>query len=232
MLIEFLIIYCGITIIYFSSAFISDYFTINYPTSNKKIQIYDNTNIMISLWVDALYYSFYNFIIYVPPCIAFYCYIMENIFIREYSWFYILNGPIMMFIYMYISGIYFYIIHYGMHKNKIIYKYIHKLHHKWTKPFAISALAVHPLELIVVNLITVSIPTILLPYTHVIWIYIYFYLSIINVLTSHCGWIDITNGFHDLHHKHFNCNYGIEMPIIHMDKIFNTYLEFDRKKII
>ena len=81
---------------------------------------------------------------------------MENKFIYEFTWYYILTGPLILVIYMYVSGIYFYVTHYALHKINFLYKYVHKTHHIWTKPFAISTIACHPIELLLNNIFFIN----------------------------------------------------------------------------
>jgi sterol desaturase/sphingolipid hydroxylase (fatty acid hydroxylase superfamily) len=211
------------------TSFIFDYFTFKFKNSHNKFQLYSNSTTMHKLWIFALKISMCNYILAFPLVICF-CEYMENRFIRDYTAYNMVSGCIKLFFYMYISRIYFYFSHYVLNKINFLYKNIHKLHHTWTKPFAITTIACHPIEFVFSNVITVALPIILFPDIHIIYIYLYLIISIINSIMTHCGWRTVTNGFHDKHHEKFNCNYGIDdIPYLKLDKLFGT--EYINKKI-
>lgn len=138
-----------------------------------------------------------------------------------------------------------YFSHRLLHENKFLYKNIHKIHHKFQYPCAITTFYQHPIDILLAN----SLPTIFAFYlTNT-----YFYDNQINSLeyhllmnykvlveiSGHCGKITNTSSFsqfiwlpkilgidlhikdHDKHHSDNNCNYSKRFSLF--DKIFNTY---------
>jgi len=100
----------------------------------------------------------------------------------------------------------FFYLHYWSHL--ILYSSIHKMHHEWTNPCAVSAAYAHPIEYVVV-----SLPSFLLPpmITGSNWIIsnVWFMIATTSVVLDHCGYKNIhTSEFHWKHHKYFNVNYG------------------------
>ena len=110
--------------------------------------------------------------------------------------------------------VWFYTIHYIIH-TKYLYRF-HKTHHENNEVIGIFALYAHPFDAIVTNIGSI----ILLHYIiHFSVFHVYFIgtIAIVNtVISSHTG---TKVGFHQLHHKRFTCNYGMNY---FMDKLFGT----------
>jgi fatty acid hydroxylase domain-containing protein 2 len=105
----------------------------------------------------------------------------------------------------------FYHIHYYFHKNNFLYKKIHKKHHIWKYPVAISAQYAHPIENILCNYSPFLIGCFI---TQLNFYYVLFliFLGTFNAVNSHSGYKLIKNyrnNFHEKHHFKFNYNYGI-----------------------
>lgn len=104
----------------------------------------------------------------------------------------------------------FYYTHLLAH-HKVLYPYIHKIHHQYTAPVAYCAVYAHPLEHIVVNVAPVVAGPVLLgshPVTAAAWIV----MALVYTTNSHCGWFLLPYGSpegHDWHHSHFNEVYGV-----------------------
>jgi len=102
--------------------------------------------------------------------------------------------------------IFFYYSHAFLHLP-YFYKRVHKIHHRWTAPMAISATYAHPFEHLLSNVLPLFFSARLagLNYTTMrIW----YVTALINtLLIAHGGYA--LNNFHDLHHVYFNCNYGV-----------------------
>ena len=111
----------------------------------------------------------------------------------------------------------FYTTHRIMHVG-FLYKKFHKKHHEITKPISISALYLHPVDLIFSNFFPVVLPPYILGHGLIafsLWIMI----SIFNtVYISHQG-IKNLSEFHDYHHEKSMYNYGAEL---FMDRLFGT----------
>ena len=118
----------------------------------------------------------------------------------------------------FISEFVFFYIHKLCH-IPYLYKKIHKIHHEWIIPCAVSASYSHPLEYIFCSLPTFILPpfiTNLNGYAMQLW----FVLALISVINSHSGY-KYPNGSirHKDHHKYNNRNYG---PLKILDTIYNT----------
>jgi sterol desaturase/sphingolipid hydroxylase (fatty acid hydroxylase superfamily) len=104
------------------------------------------------------------------------------------------------------ADIIFYAGHRILHHGKF-YEVIHKQHHLWSVPSAISTTYAHPIEHIVCNIISVYIPIIV---TGLHWklSLLWIILAVISVTISHSGYDIIGAHKHDLHHSKLNVNYG------------------------
>jgi sterol desaturase/sphingolipid hydroxylase (fatty acid hydroxylase superfamily) len=138
-----------------------------------------------------------------------------------------------------IFDLFHYIGHRTLHHNKI-YKYLHKKHHKFKHPIAITTFYQDPLDLILTN----SIPTFLAVFmisqvSHLQFHFIVVYKNFIEI-SGHSGklsyptssfpqfiWlpkilnIELYTEDHDLHHSLNTCNYGKRFSL--WDKAFTTY---------
>jgi len=129
--------------------------------------------------------------------------------------------------YAIVDEIFFYASHRLAH-HKLFYQHVHKLHHQWTSPIALSSDYCHPLEHLLVNVLpNISYGLIFGsdPFTYLIW----WILVYLGSQSNHSGYrlptADLTceaqPDFHDLHHEKFNVNFG---SIGVLDWIFNTKL--------
>jgi sterol desaturase/sphingolipid hydroxylase (fatty acid hydroxylase superfamily) len=119
-----------------------------------------------------------------------------------------------------IHDTFFYWSHRLMH-HKSIFKYMHKVHHNSTNPSPWAAFSFHPSESIVEAMI-VPILVIIMPIHPLAILAFLLYMTFMNVL-GHLGFELYPKGFtthwlgkwnntathHNMHHRYFNCNYGL-----------------------
>ena len=210
---------------YYASAFIFDicnyYRKLSFLEKRKdEVEKYDT-------WPRGFILASCNLLVfYHIPFKIIYYFIRDRI-IKSTDWFYILNGPFVILFYMLMFDVLFYSLHRYFHVNKYLYTKIHKIHHFWTRPFAITGLACHPIEFLVVIMFPYIFPIILFPYTHVYWIYLYSMGTAINNTVTHSGLFALGARDHDMHHLYYKYNYGITIfPRFGMDYLCKTkYIE-------
>jgi len=109
-----------------------------------------------------------------------------------------------------IEEIMFFYLHYLFHKQKFIYNNIHKKHHKWVEPVAISSLYAHPIEIILCNYLPLIIGFFITKFNFYCVILLIM-VGTINALYVHSGYRLITSKKmgHYHHHLIYNKQYGI-----------------------
>lgn len=133
----------------------------------------------------------------------------------------------------------FYCIHRAMHPwhtenipdvGKFLYKHVHKLHHKSYNPCAFSGTSMHPVE--ATAYYTAPLIALLGGMHPIVFVQCMVDCGV-GAWLGHDGfqWPGAGDYFHQLHHMHFNCNYGaMHVPI---DKWLGTFAgsKDDLKKI-
>lgn len=111
---------------------------------------------------------------------------------------------------------FFFIFHRIMHIPRI-YRWSHKLHHKYKVTVGMEALYLHWFDLYFGNIMPLNIPIIFMPNLHIYTWMVYIFILISSTVISAHGLVFKND--HDMHHMYFNCNYGTGF---YMDYIFNT----------
>lgn len=134
-----------------------------------------------------------------------------------------------------IGELVFYWGHRLLHHPKL-YQHIHKIHHESKNSVAMAAMHVHPLEFILVDILTIYGGSIIMgPYQHEVVRLSFIMWQIVSNMDDHCGydfpWFftkavpwSASNVFHNYHHLLNIGNYSAHTLI--WDSIFGTNLEY------
>lgn len=142
--------------------------------------------------------------------------------LQQHGLLYALGGTVLYFL-LTDAGLYW--AHRTFHRP-LLFRYIHRWHHRYTAPSAFTAMAMHPVELATYQSIML-LPLFVLPVHVGGLIFVLVYQNYV-ALVDHSGidfhswlpWQPPTR-FHDDHHVHFHVNYGQNMGL--WDRIFGTY---------
>uniref|UniRef100_A0A1B0CE06 Fatty acid hydroxylase domain-containing protein n=2 Tax=Lutzomyia longipalpis TaxID=7200 RepID=A0A1B0CE06_LUTLO len=115
-----------------------------------------------------------------------------------------------------------------------LYKRFHKLHHKYKQPTAFSVTAIHPVEIVHIQITTLLMPIFLVPlhwapfYGVALYAYYHAILDHSGVAFKAFWWQpwQPDAAFHDNHHQYFHVNFGFNIK--YWDKIHKTERRKDR----
>ena len=122
-------------------------------------------------------------------------------------------------------NMYFGTFHYICHKNKILYNYIHRIHHKMIISCGAGAIYCHPLEHIFINIMSLAFGSILflgndLILNHIMVAYVSY-----TIVQSHTVFVNNdsinTGSVHAIHHKELKYNFDNSPYII--DRYLGTH---------
>ncbi len=123
----------------------------------------------------------------------------------------------------------FYFVHRMLHW-KPLYQHVHALHHRSVNPGPWSGMSMHPIEHVAYFSSLLIFLVIPVHPTHLLFL---LYWQLLGAPSGHSGYeavrirgvsvLKVGGFFHQLHHRHFECNYGgPEMPL---DRWFGSYHE-------
>jgi Delta7-sterol 5-desaturase len=124
---------------------------------------------------------------------------------------------------------------YGAHRllhRRTLFRWIHRVHHRWTAPTTWTAAAMHPLEFALYQAIMLA-PLYVLP-IHVVGLVVVLVYQNLMAMLDHSGvalgsilpWQPPPR-FHDDHHVHFHVNYGQTLGV--WDRLFGTWRRAGRR---
>ena len=198
----------------FLSAFLIASFSSYYQdfhTNQKYIQEIISKKDLWKIYKKCLPLVSFNIFVVIPLLLC----LPINKILQPFNYYHISHIPISLFL----VDFSFYFCHYLFH-NKFLYKF-HKVHHQIKRPICISALYLHPIDLIFGNILPLFLPIFVLQSSYEI-LCIWIFLTVFEtVFGAHSG-IDGRGNAHDKHHKYFIVNYGSGFYIC--DKLLKTYL--------
>lgn len=112
-----------------------------------------------------------------------------------------------------VIDVWFFVTHRAIH-YPLFYRWIHKFHHRFKAPTAVACVYANPIEFIVGNVGGVVLGPALTnchPYSAGFWMA----FALTSTSLSHSGYFAFGAQHHDLHHEHFDYNYGVD---VFMDK--------------
>src|SRR5271156_5950297 len=200
-----------------------DYYKV-YPFYFYKVEK-DRNNLTFDLLFKTFKLVIFNLLLVPLVSYLFYPFILLNQELNLYEIFYLIPFLIM-------EEIVFYWSHRILHLP-YFYKNIHKIHHEWVYPIALSCIYSHPLEFIFSNLSPTIITLLISSYLNIsISIYFYWfwmYLGFTNTIITHSGYsMKQQYDLHFYHHISFNYNYGTSL---FMDKLMKTDKTINRNDI-
>ncbi|KAF8583684.1 hypothetical protein K439DRAFT_1634216 [Ramaria rubella] len=135
--------------------------------------------------------------------------------------------------FFFFEDMYYYFAHQALHYGSL-YKYIHKMHHKYSAPFGLAAEYAHPAETLILGAGTLGGPflyTALFSDLHILAVYIWIALRLSQAIDAHSGYdfpwslqhiFPLWSGadHHDFHHMAFVNNYSTSFR--YLDYLFGT----------
>mmetsp|Transcript_8135 Transcript_8135/g.11723 ORF Transcript_8135/g.11723 Transcript_8135/m.11723 type:complete len:182 (+) Transcript_8135:281-826(+) len=108
-----------------------------------------------------------------------------------------------------VAEAWFYGVHYLLHYSPWLYKHIHKVHHRFKAPTAMTCVYSHPLEFAIGSIFPIYLGP-MLTNAHPKSCYLWFSMAILGTLKGHCGYRILGHAdYHDEHHSFYlKNNYG------------------------
>lgn len=148
--------------------------------------------------------------------------------VADHGWPYTLGSTVLLF--LLVDGLAYYA-HRALHA-KILFRYIHRWHHRYLAPTPFVVTAMHPVEFLIFQAVT-FLPLFVIPFHFVSVIVVLIYVLVFNIidhsgvrLTSRIPWQG-PSMFHDDHHVHFHCNFGQHLTL--WDRVHGTLRRHNRR---
>ncbi|GAQ91192.1 sterol 4-alpha-methyl-oxidase 2 [Klebsormidium nitens] len=144
-----------------------------------------------------------------------------------------------LFLYFIIEDFIFYWGHRLLH-TKLLYKYIHSVHHEYATPFGLTSEYAHPLEILFLGFATIAGPALTGPHLLTLWLWMS--VRVLETVEAHCGYefpwspskfFPIYGGadFHDYHHRCLYTKSGnYSSTFTYMDHLFGTDVGYRKLK--
>jgi sterol desaturase/sphingolipid hydroxylase (fatty acid hydroxylase superfamily) len=120
-----------------------------------------------------------------------------------------------------IADFYHYYVHRWIFHSKLVYKYIHSLHHKLREPYAWGTIYCHPIEHVFFNMILIALPTICAKFNAVSLVFALL-VAVYGTCMDHSGlktkFFEYTAIKHKNHHLYVSEEYGVYFT----DRLFGT----------
>ncbi|KAH9396106.1 hypothetical protein TYRP_020190 [Tyrophagus putrescentiae] len=114
-------------------------------------------------------------------------------------------------VFTFVRELLFYYSHRALH-HPLLYRAIHKRHHEWTAPIALTSIYCHPVEHVISNLFPVIAGPLLLA-SHPLVTFAWEAYVVVITMHHHCGYhfpfTPFSPVFHDFHHLRGTGNFGI-----------------------
>jgi len=141
-----------------------------------------------------------------------------------FGWYNLLQYPFFLFF----TDALVYVIHRGLH-SKLLYKRLHKPHHKWIMPTPYAAYAFHPVDGFAQS-IPYHVFPFLFPLQKFAYVLLFIFVNVWTVVIHDGEYVQnspIINGAacHTMHHLYFNYNYGQYTTL--WDRIGGSYRQPD-----
>ncbi|TRM66915.1 hypothetical protein BD626DRAFT_452223 [Schizophyllum amplum] len=126
-----------------------------------------------------------------------------------------------LFFFFFFEDLFHYLAHQALHTG-VLYKHIHKIHHKYSAPFGLAAEYAHPAEVFILGAGTICGPLLYCYVTqnlHIFTVYLWIVLRLFQAVDAHSGYdfpwslhniIPFWSGaeHHDFHHMAFTNNFS------------------------
>ena len=111
-------------------------------------------------------------------------------------------------VHMVMTDMAFYVIHCLLHHSPLLYRYIHKMHHRFTAPTVMACVYAHPIEFVVGNVLPIYLGPIFTN-AHPKTCYIWWALAMLGTCKGHSGYQIFGHAdYHEEHHLVNKYNYG------------------------